>query len=214
MTRKTKQTLLCFSLIPSDSPLLHTAITTNARARGARGRVQVRFASRQNKAGASQRAREGGSERASERCMLHEWVPLHRTAGRTLHPPAPWCPCGCADRRGTVEEPAADEPRTVNTSRRRYMTDSSHQEQHDRIRNGECRLQWAGRGAWHTATLWPLWYSFFIHRWTPRCTRGGLCFSQDRQVVYSGTLPHSLVHTGRKKNRKTSTYARLAVHSL
>lgn len=41
-----------------------------------------------------------------------------------------------------------------------HITDSSRQERHDR-RNGESRIRWAGRGASHMATLWPLWGSFF-----------------------------------------------------
>lgn len=92
-------------------PLLCISRTTmRIHAADARGRVQVRFASRQNKAGASPRASERASEWSAV-CVLHEQVPRHRTAGRTPHPSAPRSPCGCADWRGTLKEPSANEPR-------------------------------------------------------------------------------------------------------
>lgn len=77
----TKLVLMCFFLNP---PPLHKAINHSARTRAPGGRVQVCFASRQNKAGASQRERErelasGGA------CFMNESPST--TAGRT-HPDA------------------------------------------------------------------------------------------------------------------------------
>lgn len=143
-------TRACLSGIPMISLLCLS--DHNAHPRCARCRVQVLCASRQNKAGASQKVSERASER---RCMLHEWVPVRRTAPRILPPPATRCSRGCADWRGAVTEPAADEPiqRTLPISTTWPFHPSGTRT------TGSATVS-AGRGARYTATLWPSWYSF------------------------------------------------------
>lgn len=115
-------------------------------------------------------------ERASERCMPHEWVPRHRTAGRTLHPPAPRSPCGCADWRGTLREPAADEPgqHTLAIS----STWPFHPTRNHTTGSATVSAGYSGRAEAHgTRQLCSHYDTVFTYRWTQWCVCTSLCAS-------------------------------------